>query len=170
MGNSPLPAWGVVVDGSHLGWGAVGKTDGEARTVHKQSVVVHIGWWSLRVDAGSVSTRDPHMGIAVRMTQNGHYCAYCPQDNPQPSSTSGEILGISASSGTSEQPVTHVTVASADDAVLPSHRPWLGLDATGEVGHLVEQRSTLGHQLTDLAVGVHDGRVITAAEGLSDLR
>lgn len=158
------------MDGSSPGWGAVGTTDGEARTVHKRCVVVHIGWWSWRVDAGSVSTRDPHMGIAVRMTQNGHSCADCPQENPQPSSTSGEILGISASSGTPEQPVTYVTVASGDDVVRPSHRPWLGLDATGEVGHLVEQRSTLGHQLTDLAVGVHDGRVIAAAEGLSDLR
>src|SRR5439155_24229667 len=42
------------------------------------------------------------------------------------------------------------------------------LDAVGEFGDLVVQRAPLGHLLADLAVGVHHGGVVAAAEGLTD--
>ena len=48
--------------------------------------------------------------------------------------------------------------------------PWLGLDARGQVGHLVEQGPPLGHELPDLAVGMHHGGVVSSTEGLADLR
>ena len=49
------------------------------------------------------------------------------------------------------------------------HRPRLRFDSAGEVGDLIEQTSTLGHQLTNLPVSMHNGRVIPAAECLPDL-
>jgi len=50
-----------------------------------------------------------------------------------------------------------------------SDRPGLGLDATGQVGDLVEQAASLCHQLPDLAISVHDRGVIPTTEGLTDL-
>ena len=44
------------------------------------------------------------------------------------------------------------------------------LDAAGQLGHLVVDAHPLGHLRPDLAVGVHDGGVVAAAEGLPDLR
>lgn len=44
------------------------------------------------------------------------------------------------------------------------------LDAVGQLGDLVVDGAPLGHQRTDLAVGVHDGRVVAAAELPADLR
>ncbi|CAM5738946.1 hypothetical protein SAFG77S_01381 [Streptomyces afghaniensis] len=44
------------------------------------------------------------------------------------------------------------------------------LDAVGQLGDLVVDRAALGHQIADLAVGVHDRRVVTAAEERADLR
>lgn len=46
----------------------------------------------------------------------------------------------------------------------------LGLDSAGQVCDLIEQTAPFGHELADLAIGVHHRGVITAAEGLSDLR
>lgn len=51
-----------------------------------------------------------------------------------------------------------------------SDRPGLGLDAARQVGDLVEQAASFGHQLPDLAISVHDRGVIPTAEGLTDLR
>ena len=42
-------------------------------------------------------------------------------------------------------------------------------DARGELGDLVVDRPPFTHQLADLAIGVHDRRVVAAAEGLADL-
>lgn len=44
------------------------------------------------------------------------------------------------------------------------------LDAVGELGDLVVDRTALGHQCADLAVGVHHGRMVPAAELRADLR
>ncbi len=44
------------------------------------------------------------------------------------------------------------------------------LDAVRELGDLVVDRAALGHERTDLAVGVHHGRVVAAAELRADLR
>src|SRR3954454_21750137 len=44
----------------------------------------------------------------------------------------------------------------------------LGLDPVGQLGDLVEDRPTLGHQSADLPVGVHDRGVVAAAEAGSD--
>lgn len=44
-----------------------------------------------------------------------------------------------------------------------------GLDSAGEVGHLVEETATLGHQESDLPLRVHHRRVIAATEALADL-
>lgn len=44
------------------------------------------------------------------------------------------------------------------------------LDAVGELGDLVVDRTSLGHQRADLAVGVHHGRMVPAAELRTDLR
>src|SRR4051794_21453219 len=44
------------------------------------------------------------------------------------------------------------------------------LDPVRELGDLVVDRASLGEQLTDLLVGVHDGGVVAAAELLADLR
>lgn len=52
--------------------------------------------------------------------------------------------------------------------VRPS--PSAVLDAVGELGDLVVDRAALGHQRADLAVGVHDRRVVAAAELGTDLR
>ncbi len=52
--------------------------------------------------------------------------------------------------------------------VRPS--PSAVLDAVGELGDLVVDRAALGHQRADLAVGVHDRRVVAAAELGADLR
>ena len=43
------------------------------------------------------------------------------------------------------------------------------LDPVGQLGDLVVDRAAFGHQLTDLAVGVHDRRVVPVAEVLADL-
>lgn len=48
--------------------------------------------------------------------------------------------------------------------------PRRGLNSTGEIGDLIEQGTTFGHQLPNLSIGVHDGGVVAAAEGLTDLR
>ena len=45
----------------------------------------------------------------------------------------------------------------------------LDLEPVGELGDLVEHRATLGEELTDLAVGVHHGRVVAVAELGADL-
>ena len=45
----------------------------------------------------------------------------------------------------------------------------LRLDAVGQFGDLVVHTSTLGHELSDLAIGVHNGGVIAAAKLLTDL-
>lgn len=50
-----------------------------------------------------------------------------------------------------------------------SDDPRLRLDAPGEVCDLIEQAASLCHELPDLAIGVHHGRVIAATESLSDL-
>lgn len=50
------------------------------------------------------------------------------------------------------------------------HRPRLGFDSAGEVGYLIEQASTLRHQLANLPVSVHHRCVIPAPECLADLR
>lgn len=115
------------------------------------------GWW--------VSTKDPHMGIDVRMAQIGHLSIDYPQVNPQVSSTHGDKLGIVVRD---EALVAFVT--GVKGVARASHGPRLGLDPAGQIGDLVEQRPTFGHQLADLAVGVHDGRVVPATEGLPDLR
>lgn len=44
------------------------------------------------------------------------------------------------------------------------------LDAVGQLGDLVVDRTPLGHQRADLAVGVHHGRMVPAAELRADLR
>jgi hypothetical protein len=44
------------------------------------------------------------------------------------------------------------------------------LDPVRQLGDLVVERAALGHVLADLAVGVHDGRVVTSAERLPDAR
>src|SRR5690606_5889792 len=44
------------------------------------------------------------------------------------------------------------------------------LDAGGEFGDLVVDRAALLHELADLLVRIHDGRVIAVAEQLPDLR
>ena len=46
----------------------------------------------------------------------------------------------------------------------------LGLDAGGEISHLVVQAAALADELADLAVGVHDGCVVASPERLTDLR
>lgn len=56
------------------------------------------------------------------------------------------------------------------DTDVSLERSRLRLDPTGQVGDLVEQTAALGHQLPDLAVGVHHRRVITTTESLSNLR
>lgn len=43
------------------------------------------------------------------------------------------------------------------------------LDAVGQLGDLVVDGAALGHQRADLAVGVHDGGVVAAAELSPDL-
>lgn len=43
------------------------------------------------------------------------------------------------------------------------------LNPVGELSDLVVDRSALSHQLTDLAVGVHNRCVVTPAECLADL-
>ena len=43
------------------------------------------------------------------------------------------------------------------------------LDAVGQLGDLVVDGAALGHQRADLAVGVHDGGVVAAAELRPDL-
>lgn len=45
----------------------------------------------------------------------------------------------------------------------------LGFDASGELIYLVINGTAFGHQLTDLSISVHHGRVIAAAESLADL-
>ena len=42
-------------------------------------------------------------------------------------------------------------------------------DPVGQLGDLVVDRTALGHQLTDLAVGVHDRGVVAPPEELADL-
>jgi len=42
-------------------------------------------------------------------------------------------------------------------------------DPVGQLGDLVVDRATFGHQLTDLAVGVHDRGVVAPPEELADL-
>src|SRR5450830_322059 len=44
------------------------------------------------------------------------------------------------------------------------------LDAVGQLGHLVVDAAALGHELADLAIGVHDRGVVPAAERLPDFR
>jgi len=46
----------------------------------------------------------------------------------------------------------------------------LGFDPAGEVSYLVEQGTTLGHELTDFSIGVHHRRVVSPTEGLPDFR
>jgi len=43
-------------------------------------------------------------------------------------------------------------------------------DPVGQLGDLVVRCAAFAHQLTNLAVGVHDGGVVAPAEQLSDLR
>ena len=47
--------------------------------------------------------------------------------------------------------------------------PCLLLNPVGELSDLIVDRSALSHQLTDLAVGVHNRCVVTSAECLADL-
>ena len=47
--------------------------------------------------------------------------------------------------------------------------PGLRLDASREICDLIEQAAPLRHELPDLAIGVHHGRVIAPTEGLADL-
>src|SRR6476619_2174864 len=54
--------------------------------------------------------------------------------------------------------------------VGPSALAGLHLDPVGELADLVEQRATLGEELTDLAVGVHHRGVVATAELAPDLR
>jgi len=46
----------------------------------------------------------------------------------------------------------------------------LGLNSGGQFVDLVINRAALSHQLTDLAIGVHNRGVVAAAEGLTNLR
>ena len=48
--------------------------------------------------------------------------------------------------------------------------PRLVADPVGELGDLVVDRPALRHQLTDLAVGMHDRGVVASSEQLADLR
>ena len=49
------------------------------------------------------------------------------------------------------------------------HLPRLLLNSGGELVDLVIDRTALSHQLTDLAVGMHNRGVVTPAECLADL-
>src|SRR5262245_52042673 len=55
-------------------------------------------------------------------------------------------------------------------SVSPSLLLGLMLDAVGQLGDLVEHAAPFGHQLPDLALGMHDGGVVAPAELLADLR
>ena len=48
-------------------------------------------------------------------------------------------------------------------------KPRLGSDASREVSDLVIEAAAFCHELFDLALGVHDGRVVAATERLTDL-
>ena len=112
---------------------------------------------------GPPSTGNPHVGIAVRTGQKGRKTHSYPQCYSQVSSTSGDDLGIRATS------VKNCDVCGQRAGKeLGGSR--LGLDARGQVGHLVEQGPPFGHQLPDLPVGMHHRGVVAASEGLSDLR
>ena len=55
--------------------------------------------------------------------------------------------------------------------VSPDRLPPGGrLYSVSELGDLVIDRAALGHQLADLPIGMHNGRVIATPEGLADLR
>ena len=55
--------------------------------------------------------------------------------------------------------------------VSPDRLPPGGrLYSVSELGDLVIDRTALGHQLADLPIGMHNGRVIATPEGLADLR
>lgn len=113
-------------------------------------------------DGKSLSTIHPQMGIAERIRQFGQIQSLYPQPYTQHSSTLGDKVGI--------------TVISVPFGIRvmggkrSSRRPWLGFDSAGQIGDLVEKRATFCHQLPDLSVGVHDGRVVPPTEGLADLR
>src|SRR6478735_3771428 len=62
---------------------------------------------------------------------------------------------------------THMSSTGKNDR--KSGVPGLQLHAVGELGDLVEDRATLGEQLVDLPVGVHDRRVVPVAELRADL-
>ena len=49
------------------------------------------------------------------------------------------------------------------------HGAWLGLDAAREIRDLVVEAASFGHQLADLAIGMHDSGVVAATERLTDL-
>jgi hypothetical protein len=46
----------------------------------------------------------------------------------------------------------------------------LRLDPSGEVGHLIKQASSLGHELANLSIRVHDRCVVASAECLTNFR
>lgn len=114
----------------------------------------------------SLSTGDPQMGIAERFAQIGHHIYGYTQAYTQSPSTTGENLGIVVASGPGETCVDCVNTQTR----CSLRRPGLGLDAAGEVGHLVEQGAPLSHQLSNFPVGVHDRGVVATTEGLADLR
>ena len=112
------------------------------------------------------STGDPQMGIDARIAQKGHYGASYPQHYQHPRSTPGDILGIKPYQGQKGC----AGIGFVECRGWSWGGPWLGLDTAREVGDLVEQGSTLGHQLADLSVCMHNGGVISPPKRLTDFR
>jgi hypothetical protein len=86
--------------------------------------------------------------------QKTHKRLVYPQGNPQGPSTSVHKLG------------KDFTVAS--DVTL--EHPGLGLNSGGQIGDLVKQTASLGHELANLPIGMHDGGVVASTESLANLR
>ena len=110
------------------------------------------------------STGDPQMGIDTRIAHNGHDGASYPQCYPQQWSTPGDILGIK----TDRRRRGYARAGFVKRRGWSLGGPWLGLNAAREIGDLVEQRATLGHQLADLSVCMHHRGVIPPPERLTD--
>ena len=122
--------------------------------------------FSLRGVPRNPSTGDPQMGIDTRIAQNGHDGASYPQCYPHAWSTPGDILGIK----TDWRRRRCVRAGFVEWRGRSWGGPWLGFDTTREVGDLVEQGPTLGHQLPDFAVRMHHRGVIPPPERLTDFR
>src|SRR5215469_3605346 len=103
------------------------------------------------------------------------------QCDPDPRWRAGTGAGQLSDARTRVRPVDELLPAvsllySQSTPITPSLTPsrvsarqGLLLDAVGQLGHLVVDGAALGHQRSDLPLGVHDRCVVAAAELLADL-